>query len=287
MHDNKLLATEAAAKALRLRKRFGIPISESVSALDVAERLDIEVRLIDLPSMEGVYVASSAPKILLSSLRPQGRRNFTCAHEIGHHIFGHGEQFDELTDEKSTMRKNDPKEFSADCFAAYFLMPKSTIENGMKRRGYAYESMEPIQVYSLASWLGVGYSTLVNHLRYGIGTISRNKAQELQRFSPKDIRQELLGCPTATHLHVADEHWTGRAIDCETGDCLRLPKNSYFEGNQLAVLNNENDSTVIQAQSSGVARVGNEKLGWSAFVRVSPHKFIGRACYRFEEEVAE
>jgi Zn-dependent peptidase ImmA (M78 family) len=127
-------------------------------------------------------VASSAPKILLSSLRPQGRRNFTCAHEIGHHIFGHGEQFDELTDEKSTMRKNDPKEFSADCFAAYFLMPKSTIENGMKRRGYAYESMKPIQVYSLASWLGVGYSTLVNHLLYGIGTISRNKAQELQRF---------------------------------------------------------------------------------------------------------
>lgn len=287
MHDNKLLATEAAAKALRLRKRLGIPISESVSALDIAERLGIEVRLIDLPSMEGVYVASSAPKILLSSLRPQGRRNFTCAHEIGHHIFGHGEQFDELTDEKSTMRKNDPKEFSADCFAAYFLMPKSTIENGMKRRGYAYESMRPVQVYSLASWLGVGYSTLVNHLRYGIGTISRNKAQELQRFSPKDIRQELLGCPAATPLHVADEHWTGRAIDCEIGDCLRLPKNSYFEGNQLAVLNNKNDSTVIQAQSSGVARVGNERLGWSAFVRVSPHKFIGRACYRFEEEVAE
>lgn len=287
MHNNKPLATEAAARALRLRKRLGIPISESVSALDVAERLGIEVRLIDLPSMEGVYVASSAPKILLSSLRPQGRRSFTCAHEIGHHIFGHGEQFDELTDEKSTLRKNDPKEFSADCFSAYFLMPKSTIENGMKRRGYAYESIEPTQVYSLASWLGVGYSTLVNHLRYGIGTISRNQAQELQRFSPKDIRQVLLGYPTATPLHLADEHWIGRAIDCEIGDCLMLPHGSYFEGDQLTALNNKKESTLIQAQSSGVARVGNEKLGWSAFVRVSPHEFIGRACYRFEEEVAE
>lgn len=287
MHNNKLLATEAAAQALRLRKRLAIPISESVSALDAAERLGIEVRFIDLPSMEGIYVASSSPKILLSSLRPQGRRNFTCAHEIGHHIFGHGEQFDELTNEKSTIRKNDRKEFSADCFAAYFLMPKSTIENGMKRRGYAYESILPIQVYSLASWLGVGYSTLVNHLRFGIGMISRDKAQALQNFSPKDIRQELLGYQAASPLHLADEHWIGRAIDCEIGDCLMLPHGSYFEGGQLTALNNKKDSTLIQAQSSGVARVGNEKLGWSAFVRVSPHEFIGRACYRFEEEVAE
>ena len=287
MHINKQLATEAAAQALRLRKRLGIPISESVSALDVAERLDIEVRLIDIPSMEGVYVAGSAPTILLSSLRPQGRRNFTCAHEIGHHIFGHGEQFDELTDEKSSMRKSDPKEFSADCFAAYFLMPKSSIENGMKCRGYTYEFLVPTQVYALASWLGVGYSTLVNHLRYGIGTISRNKAQELQRSSPKDIRQELLGYSTATPLHLADEHWIGRAIDCEVGDCLMLPYGSYFERGQLAVLNTQRDSTLIEAQSSGVARAGNEQLGWSAFVRVSPHEFTGRACYRFEEEVAE
>lgn len=83
------------------------------------------------------------------------------------------------------MRKNDPKEFSADCFAAYFFMPKSTIENGMKRRGYTYESLVPPQVYSMASWLGVRYSTLVNHLRYGIGMISRNKAHELQRFLPE------------------------------------------------------------------------------------------------------
>lgn len=288
MHNSKLLATEAAGQALRLRKRLGIPISESVSALDVAERLGIEVRLIDLPSMEGVYVASSAPKILLSSLRPQGRRNFTCAHEIGHHIFGHGEQFDELIDEKSTLRKRDPKEFSADCFASYLLMPKTTIENGMKRRNLTYESLEPAQVYALANWLGVGYGTLVNHLQYGVGMISPNKAQELSKVPPKDIRQKLLCFPTSSPLHLADEHWVGRAIDCEVGDYLLLPWGTTYEGVQLAPSSgNEDDRTFLQAQSPGVARVANDELGWAAFVRVSPHEYVGRACYRFEEEASE
>lgn len=287
MYNKKALATEALSQALRLRKQLGVPISESISALDVAERLGIEVRLIDLPSMEGVYVASCKPQILISSLRPQGRRNFTCAHEIGHHVFGHGEQFDELTDEKSTLRKHDPKEYSADCFAAYLLMPKTTIENGMKRRGFTYESLDPIQVYTLANWLGVGYSTLVNHLQYGVGTISRSKAQELNKLSPKDIRQELLCFPTATPLHSVDEHWVGRAIDCEVGDYLLLPQGSKYEGAQLMSSVKVVNRTLLQVRSSGIARVENDKLGWAAFVRASPREYVGRACYRFEEEVEE
>jgi len=287
MPNNKQLATVAIAKALRLRKRLEIPMDESVSALDAAESLGIEVRMIDLPSMEGMYVAGIAPKILLSSLRPQGRRSFTCAHEIGHHIFEHGEQFDELSDEKSNLRKRDPKEYTADCFAAYFLMPKTTIDNGMKRRGYTYENLEPVQVYALASWLGVGYSTLVNHLQYGTGMISRNKAQHLNRMAPRDIRQELLGRSVSSSLHIADEYWLGRAIDCEVGDYLILPEGTQIEGAQLITLGGESNRTLIQTQSPGVARVTNETLGWAAFIRVSPHEYVGRSCYRFEEEVTE
>lgn len=287
MPNNKLLATEAVVKALRLRKSLGIPMDESVSALDAAESLGIEVRLIDLPSMEGMYVAGSAPKIMLSSLRPQGRRSFTCAHEIGHHIFDHGEQFDELTDEKSTLRKHDPKEYSADCFAAYFLMPKTTIDSGMKRRGLTYESLEPVQVYALASWLGVGYSTLVNHMQYGISMITRSKAQYLNRLLPRDIRQELLGYSVSSPLHLADEHWLGRAIDCEVGDFIILPRGTQIEGEHLISLDGKNNKTLIQTQSPGVARVINETVGWAAFIRVSPHEYVGRSCYRFEEEVNE
>lgn len=285
MPNNKLLATDALTKALRLRKQLGIPMDESVSALDAAENLGIEVRMIDLPSMEGMYMAGSKPKIMLSCLRPQGRRSFTCAHEIGHHIFEHGEQFDELTDEKSTLRKHDSKEYSADCFAAFFLMPKTTIDSGMKRRGLAYETLEPVQVYALASWLGVGYSTLVNHMQYGICMISSKKAQYLNKLAPKDIRQIILSYSVGSSLHMADEHWVGRAIDCEVGDFILLPQGTRIEGTQLILLDGETNRVLIKSQAPGVARVVNEELGWAAFIRVSPPEYVGRSCYRFEEEV--
>lgn len=284
---NKKLATDALAKALWVRKRLGVPLDESVSALDAAEKLGMEVRLVDLPSMEGMYVAGEQPKIILSSMRPQGRRNFTCAHEIGHHIFGHGEQFDELTDERSMLRRNDPQEFSADCFAAYFLMPKATIENGMKRRGLTYHSISPVQAYALASWLSVGYQTLINHLLYGINMISRAKANQLLKLGPRDIRQQLLGHAVTTHLHLADTYWIGRAIDCEVGDYLLLPKGTVAEGDQLVVTENFSKGLLIQTRASGIARVSNSDLDWSAFVRISPRNYIGRSCYRFEEDVEE
>lgn len=141
-----LLAAGALASALRLRRKLGIPLDEAISPIDVAERMGVEVRLVDLPSMEGMYVTARSPTIILSSLRFSGRRNFTCGHELGHHIFDHGEQFDELMGEKTNSRNRDPKEFSADCFSSYLLMPKATIDNGLTKRGFSYQTLKPTQV---------------------------------------------------------------------------------------------------------------------------------------------
>jgi hypothetical protein len=48
-------------------------------------------------SMEGFYFKPA--NILVSSLRPVGRRAFTCAHELGHHWFGHGSTIDQLQED--------------------------------------------------------------------------------------------------------------------------------------------------------------------------------------------
>ncbi|WP_175829937.1 ImmA/IrrE family metallo-endopeptidase [Burkholderia cepacia] len=284
MSDKKALFTAAVAKALQARKRLGIALEEAVSPLDAAEKLGVEVRLADLPSMEGMYVSGGRPTIILSSLRPFGRRNFTCAHELGHHAFGHGEQFDELTSDRSYRRATDSKEFQADTFAAFFLMPKSALENGMLRRQLKYDTLDPIAVYGLANWLGVGYSTLVNHMVNGIGTISRATGDRLLRSAPRDIRQQLIGTPSAAQQVVlADQHWRGRSIDCEVGDLIRVPENCCYEGALAA-------SPIVgfvQVQSVGISRIFHEEVGWSAFVRASLKNYKGRACFRFEEEVDE
>lgn len=284
MSQKKLLFSGAVAKALQVRKRLGIAMDVPASPLDAAEQLGVEVRLADLPSMEGMYVASGRPTIILSSMRPSGRRNFTCAHELGHHSFGHGEQFDELTSDRTYNRATDTKEFQADCFAAFFLMPKATIESGMAVRKLSYGTLTPMQVYSLANWLGVGYATLVNHLVNGIGAISRNAGESLRRITPRDIRQQLFGDPMPySHVILADEHWRGRAIDCEVGDLIRLPPGHSVEG----ALDVSSHKGFLVAMRPGIARVALPGQDWHAFVRISPKNFVGRACFRFEEDADE
>jgi len=40
--------------------------------------------------MEGMYYRGDPARIVIGARRPLSRRNFTCGHELGHHIFGHG-----------------------------------------------------------------------------------------------------------------------------------------------------------------------------------------------------
>ncbi len=279
MHGSKELALDALGKALRLRKQLGIPLTDSISAIDVAEELGIEVRFMDLPSMEGIYVAGDNPKILISSLRPQGRRMFTCAHELGHHIYGHGDQIDEIRTSNGSNRERNEREFAADCFAAYFLMPKVAIENGMRLRGITYETLTPLAVYTLASWLGVGYQTLVTHLRVGLRTISATQAAELAKTYPKEIRALVLGQVGSSQVHMVDFSWTGRAIDCEVDDYIVVPEDTVSEASRLE----KRARAILQAVSPGIDRIADSQKNWSAFVRVSPREFIGRSCFRFEE----
>jgi len=287
MTSKKAIATDALAKALRLRKRLKISLDEPASVIDSAERIGIEVRLVDLPSAEGIYVAGNNPTIILSSLRPPGRRNFTCAHEIGHHEFCHGDQFDELTTDRRTRRRNDPKEYAADCFAAYFLMPKTTIEIAMKRRAISCLSIDFMDVYRLASWLGVGYRTLINHLQFGLGLIGSERSAQLLGREPRQLRQQLLGRKVATNLYFVDTNWRGRAIDCEIGDYLLLPRGTEMEGSQLSKTNDGADKVLAETKTPGIARVSIPNTDWSAFVRVSRRNYVGRSCFRFEEETSE
>lgn len=287
MLNRKQLAGEAVAKALWARKRLGVPLENSICPIDSAESLNIEVRLVDLPSMEGMYIAGEAPRILLSCLRPQGRRAFTCAHEIGHHVFRHGQQFDEMKGDRSARRIVDPKEFSADSFATYFLMPKATVDSGMARRRFSYALLKGTQAYSMASWLGVGYRTFVNHLYYGLGQIKREHADQLRKWEPRTLRAEILGRSVSTHLHLVDRAWTGRAIDCEAGDYLLIPKGSTCEGAVLGPTEPIAERSLLQIQHPGLARVSDKAGNWAAFVRASRQQYVGRSRYRFEEEVDE
>jgi Zn-dependent peptidase ImmA (M78 family) len=276
------LATDALVKALKLRSRLKVPLTLPICPVDAAENVGLEIRFVDLPSMEGIYTNSDTPTILISSLRPYGRQMFTCAHELGHHIYGHGDQFDGLEIPAEAGRRYDPKEFAADCFASFFLMPKSAIDSAIKSRGLTYQLLGPIDLYRLASYFGVGYQTIISHMAQGLRVITQAHALTLERATPKEIRAKLVPDATTTNLYVVDHAWRGRAIDCSVGDYLLTPTEAVSEGMCL----NWTRPGLAIARQPGLGRVivGSD---WAGFVRVSRANYTGRSCFRFDEEVPE
>lgn len=89
MMGREHLVRQAVTAALRVRSDLGIALDVPVCPFDVAEALELDVHLRAIPSLEGMY-SPNGPHIVIGSTRPAGRRAFTCAHELGHRMLGHG-----------------------------------------------------------------------------------------------------------------------------------------------------------------------------------------------------
>lgn len=186
----KVLARNAAARALQLRSSLGYRPWQSLCIYDFSDRLGIEVRFLDVPSMEGMYCLAGSPHIIISSLRPPGRQAFTCAHEVGHHVFNHGEQFDELIDDRSSDRSQSRDEFLADCFAGNLLMPKTAVMRGFALREADPATCAPTIFYIVATWLGVGYAALIHHMKWTLEVLSEQRCRDLLAASGVCARRD-------------------------------------------------------------------------------------------------
>lgn len=238
-----------------------------------------------LSSFEGMYVADSQPKIFLGSRRPAGRLAYTCAHEVGHHVLGHGSALDELRDEMDKRTLRSPIEVAADVFAATLLMPRAAIVQGIRATGQAHGHRSPLEVYALACWLGVGYATAVRQLR-NLRIIEADVEKALLKHSVSSIRASLGHVGDGAALLVT-EAWVDRAVDCCVADLLIIESDCIAEGESIEVVDRARDRTIIRASRPGIARVQAASAGWSSFVRVSKREFTGRSCFRFLEEAEE
>ena len=285
MNDRRMIARQAMAAALRTRLALGYGLDQAVCVYDLAEKLGLEVRFLNLPSMEGMYTSASDPTIIISSLRPPGRRAFTCAHEIGHHSRSDGVEIDELV-ERWDKPRFDPKEFAADCFAGALLMPKMAVSRAFAIRGWSMEECTPEQVFMIAGYFGVGYTTLIHHLRSALQVLPGTRAQALLKISTRKAQSLLLGWQTPQNVAVVDVYWTGRAVDVEVGDLILVRDEAQSDGACIEPSSDVEHGRLFRAAKPGIGRLeaGNT---WSAFVRVSRRDYVGRALYRHWEEAGD
>lgn len=278
------LATKAARAAARLRCELGFGPTEAICPFDVAEMLSIPVRLVPLPSLEGMYSPSPKPTIIVSVERPMGRRRYTCGHELGHHAFGHGTRLDELSDEDRETWS--PEEFLAHRFAAALLMPKLAVESAFARRGWSIGTPTPDTIFVVARELGVGFSTLVGYLERTLGAIPPAMAVSLTRTQLAKIRRRLAGFEVMHDITVVDRHWQCRWIDVEVGDVVMHPPDATFEG-RCAIAVDDGSLPHLVATAPGTGTLSVDPLRSAVLLRVSRQGFAGLARYRHLEEVAD
>lgn len=280
----KRLVLEANKRALALRQAQGLGIYNPVSIYSVVENLGIEVRFTDMPSLEGMYVRQPGPLITISSHRPRGRQSFTCAHELGHHVFAHGMRMDQALGRPYAQGVADSEEFVVDCFAGLFLMPKTAVGRAFTERGWTIPSCNPDEAYRIAELFGVGYTTLITHMHVMLKLVSASHADQLQRVTPKEIQSDMLGEDVDGHVIPVDLHWQGRPIDLQVNDFVVLPDGVTVEGMCVRVEQVDETRTILSGRRPGLGRLSHPTTGWSAFVRVSRRNYVGRAMYRYLED---
>src|SRR6185437_9561758 len=143
------LAKRGMAVAVKTRLELGVGLEEPICAYSACSRLNVPVRFVDI-DMEAVYRRLPVPRIFLSAYRPLARRHFSCAHELGHHLFGHGLTLEESQRSYDEDDSN-PDEFLVNAFAAHFLMPVIGVRQAFVRRGIRCEHATPLEILAIAT----------------------------------------------------------------------------------------------------------------------------------------
>jgi Zn-dependent peptidase ImmA (M78 family) len=277
------LATQAMQAAIATRAKAHFDQYGPICIYGLCEKLGVTVRFNNI-NMEGMYQRGTTPRIHLSALRPLPRRAYNCAHELGHHVFGHGSSIDELREDTKEHPWEDPKEFLADAFAGFMLMPIMGLRRAFSTRGWKPETATAAQIYTIACDFGVGYATLLTHLSVGVNIISRTRAATLQRVTPKAVRADILGALTPEPLIVADQHRAGPTLDAEVKMLLLLPPRTETTGRSLDYERDLVDGRLFRAVRSGIVRASADNGAWATFVRIAPEAYVGLAQYRHLED---
>jgi len=281
--NRRALATHAMRAAIATRAQAKLDQHSPVCIYGLCEKLGVTVRFNDI-NMEGMYQHGSPPRIHLSARRPLQRRAFSCAHELGHHVFGHGSSIDELREDAKQHPWEDSKEFMADTFAGFTLMPIIGLRQAFATRGWMPETATALQMFTIACHFGVGYGTLLTHLSAGVNVISFSRAAALRRTTPKALRADILGALTPEPLIVADRHRVGPILDAEVKMLLCLPPGTETTGSSLSFERNLPCGRLFRTVRAGIVQARTVSGSWATFVRVAPEAYAGLARYRHLED---
>jgi Zn-dependent peptidase ImmA (M78 family) len=270
---------EAAKAALRLRVLRGYALDRPCDVYELISDSDLDLQFVDVPSLEGMYLhEGNNQRVCVCGRRPAGRQRFTAAHELGHCVLGHGSMID-ASGELGKSLPAPPEEQAADVFARYLLMPPRAVYAGFRYRGVDPASPNPLDAYIVSSWLGVGYSALVNHMNMTLKLYDYDTHDALLRTSVKQLKQRAASVPTTSDVWLLDSLWGGCTVHTQLGDVVRgLAQNSNTSG---LLVNCGSNTWVCSRVGEGLFAANG---GASVRMCVSQRDYIGFYKYRYLSE---
>jgi IrrE N-terminal-like domain len=268
----------AAKTALKVRTDAGYLLHRPCNVYDLITKKNIDLQFVAIPTLEGMYLEDDGVRrICVSALRPPGRQCFTAAHELGHAALTHGTKVDTIDSLREGSRDYDVEERLADTFAASLLMPNGSVHSGFRTRGIDIQRASAPDVYGVAKWLGVGYSTLIQYLHYPMRVISDAHFKGLSRVEPKEIKSNLIREVTVNEVFQLDRLWDGESVQGQVGD--------FFTGiaaDPGPPLRRYRDGLLVGSEP-GEAEVALTS-GGSVTVKISRKNYVGFFDYRYLRE---
>lgn len=283
MPDRNALANQALTASIAARTKAGLGLINPICIYTLCKAHKVQVRFNNI-NMEGMYQRGTPSRIHLSARRPLPRRAFNCAHELGHHVFGHGSSIDELREDAKENPWEDPKEFLADSFAGFVLMPTLGLRQTFAKRGWKPNSATPLQLFQIACEFEVGYTTLITHLSQSLNMLSRPRATVLKKQKVAALRAALLGSLSAEPLVIIDTAWSTSVVDVEVGTSVLLPADCEPDNEAIGFITDLLEGRLFEARHPGIVKVIQPDTGWAIFVRIARKEYVGLAEFRHLEE---
>ncbi|MGW4368124.1 ImmA/IrrE family metallo-endopeptidase [Nocardia takedensis] len=218
----------ARQRADRLHQQMHTPFDRPVDVFGLTQKLGLWLAAQPMDHTYGFYLSEgSAAGVVVNSQHPEALQRFTCAHELGHHLLGHGSH----TDDSNTVERTADlalREQQAQVFAAALLMPPPLINRTLRQLNIA-QSPTPSEIYAVGRDMAVSYIAALHGLA-SLKKIDPATVSALAKRGPKAAKDQLREGPPLTDaradLWVVHPNQSPTVIFCRLGDeiHIRLPE---------------------------------------------------------------
>jgi hypothetical protein len=186
-------------RAAQAHRDLDLDQSRYIDVYEALHRAELMVVCAPMSALFGAYLPAAVGPggrkagVLLNSHRSVIDQRHSAAHELGHHVFGHGEC---VSEGSQVFEDSDPgawpvREKEAEAFASWFLMPRVATRKVIAALGVEVIT-RPEEVYQVALHLGTSYRGTLRHL-VSLKLISSADASRWARLPRGKVRARAVG----------------------------------------------------------------------------------------------